>query len=272
MPSFLTTGRRIGAICLAAALAVSAHGPAAIPGAGAAELEAAGRALPPLPGIGAHDPRRRADPGEGPWRAVGKLQAVAPNLRQTCTATLVAPVVVLTAAHCVFNERTGRVFAPSSVHFLTGFASGEHAGHAAGAVVKTGPGYDPQRARQTMGSDWALVSLDRPLGHPLGAAGRVLPLYDGTPEIGDAVMLGGYQQDHPLLLLADADCHVRGRVADAAGRFLLRHDCAGSRGVSGAPLLIRKDGKWYVAGVDVAAEAGAAGGLAVLLDEARRSF
>jgi protease YdgD len=259
---------RVGAMCLAAALALSATSPMAGPRAGEAARDDGGRALPLLPGIGAHDPRRRVDPNEGPWRAVGKLQAVSPNLRQTCTATLVASAVVLTAAHCVFNERTGRVFAPGSIHFLVGFAGGEHAGHAAGTAIKTGPGYDPQRPRQTMGGDWALISLDR----PLGAAGRILPLFEGTPEIGSPVTLGGYQQDHPLLLLADAGCHVRGRVADPTGHVLLRHDCAGSRGVSGAPLLTQKDGRWFVAGIDVAAEAEAVGGLAVFLDEARRSF
>jgi hypothetical protein len=48
----------------------------------------------------------------------------------------------------------------------------------------------------------------------------------------------------------------------------MRHNCTGTRGDSGAPLLIEKGGKWYTAGVDVAAELGVTGGLAVVLDEA----
>jgi hypothetical protein len=31
------------------------------------------------------------------------------------------------------------------------------------------------------------------------------------PEIGSTVMLGGYQQDHLLVLMADTECHVVGR-------------------------------------------------------------
>ena len=36
------------------------------------------------------------------------------------------------------------------------------------------------------------------------------------------------------------------------------------------PLLIEKSGRWYVAGVDVAAETGIAGGFAVVVDEPRK--
>jgi hypothetical protein len=92
------------------------------------------------------------------------------------------------------------------------------------------------------------------------------------PEIGSTVMLGGYQKDHPLVLMADTEYHVVGCVTDATGRVLLRHNCTGTRDDSGAPLLIEKSGKWYAAGIDVAAELGVANGLAVVLDEARRHF
>jgi hypothetical protein len=58
----------------------------------------------------------------------------------------------------------------------------------------------------------------------------------------------------------------------ASGRHLLRHNCTGTGGVSGAPLLTEKGGKWYVAGIDVAAETGVASGVAVVPDEVRKQF
>ena len=73
------------------------------------------------------------------------------------------------------------------------------------------------------------------------------------PEVGSTVMLGGDQQDHPLVLMADTECRIVGRAIDADGRLLLRHNCTGTRGDSGAPLLIEKGGEWSTAGVDVAA-------------------
>jgi hypothetical protein len=42
--------------------------------------------------------------------------------------------------------------------------------------------------------------------------------------------------------------------------------------VSGAPLLTEKGGKWYVAGIDVAAQTGVASGVAIVPDEVRKQF
>ena len=55
------------------------------------------------------------------------------------------------------------------------------------------------------------------------------------------------QDNHGLCLLA---CRMLGQRRDSAGQVLLVHDCAGTRGVSGAPLLARgADGQWAVAGI-----------------------
>lgn len=223
---------------------------------------------PPLAGIGATDPRIRVDPEQSPWRAVGKLQAVALNLRALCTATLVGPATVLTAAHCLYNPRTRYPFVPGSLHFLIGYVGGHYAGHAEGVAVKIGDGYDPERPRQTIGSDWALVTLDK----PPDAANRALAVLRDPPEAQTPVMLGGYQQDHPLILMADTHCRIEGRLADPSGRMLLRHNCAGTHGASGAPLLIESGGHWAVAAVDVAAETGAEGGVAVMPGVAANGF
>jgi protease YdgD len=167
--------------------------------------------------------------------AVGKLQIA---FHQSCTATLVGPATVVTAAHCAFNPRTQRYHLPGSLHFLFGYDGSRYAGHAIGIKIETGPGYDPSRPRETIGSDWVLISLDT----PLGSSDRVLPMIGKLPQTGSTIILGGYQQDHPLVLMADTDRRVVGQVTDSAGRLLLWHNCTGTRGVSGAPLLTEKDG------------------------------
>ena len=108
----------------------------------------AGISAPLLPGIGSHDPRIRVDPEGIPWRAIGKLQVVSMNLRAECTATLVGPSTVVTAAHGVFNRRTQRYFPPESLHFLIGYNGSRSAGHAIGMGVKIGHGYDPVRPKR----------------------------------------------------------------------------------------------------------------------------
>ena len=129
-----------------------------------------------LPGIGSQDPRIHVDPDVGPWRAVGKLQAVSINFRTLCTATLVGPSAVVTAAHCVFNRRTQANFRPGSLHFLIGYTGSRYSGHAAGIGVKIGEGYDPGRPKETIGSDWALVFLDKSLRFFADGAAKKWPL------------------------------------------------------------------------------------------------
>ena len=253
---------------LAATIMLTAFGLLAW-GSGAQETTGgyAGIPAPLLPGIGGHDPRIRVDPDAVPWRAVGKVQVASVNFRAECTATLIRQLTVVTAAHCLFNRRTGRYFSPESLHFLIGYHSGRYAGHAIGISVKIGDGYDPHRPKETIGSDWALVFLDKSLGSP----DRVLPMLNDLPKEGASAMLGGYQQDHPVILMADTQCHIDGRFVDATGRLLLRHTCAGTRGVSGAPLLIDCGGGWHVAAIEVASEIGIVGGAAVILNEAVKS-
>jgi protease YdgD len=211
------------------------------------------------------DRRLRVDPDTPPWRAIGKLQAVSENFRETCTGSLVGPALVLSAAHCLFNPRTGRFFPPGSVHFLIGYAGDRYAEHAVGTLVDIGAGYDPARSKETLGSDWALVRLSR----ELGAGDRVVETLREPPPVGASVVLGGYQRDSPLVIVADTNCRILGRAVDANGRALVRHSCTGLPGLSGAPLLTEIGGTWRVAGVAVAEEAGTAGGLAALPDPAR---
>ena len=184
---------------------------------------------------GGLDQRLRVDPDAVPWRAIGKLQAVSENFRETCSGTLVGWALVLSAAHCLFNRRTGREFPPGAVHFLIGYAGGRYVGHAVGTALEIAAGYDPARSKETVGSDWALIRLDK----ELGMGNHVLPILREPPRAGAAVALGGDQRDHPLVLFADTDCRILGQAVDAGGRMLLRHSCAGLPGVSGAPFADR---------------------------------
>jgi protease YdgD len=240
---------------LVPALAASLLLPLSLP----APARAQENAPPPLvPGISAHDPRVHIDPNREPWRAIGKLQAAVGGVQLSCTGTLIGPATVLTAAHCLFNPRTRAYVPATSLHFLTGFAGDTFAGHAAGRRFILGPGYDPAAPDKTRGADWALVTLDQPLGK-----NRALALLDHAPAIGAEVMIGGYNRDFRFALTADTACRIVGLTQDSGGRPLLHHNCTGTQGVSGAPILLRENGRWLVAGVDVAAELGLASGYAL---------
>jgi secreted trypsin-like serine protease len=182
-----------------------------------------------------------------------------------CTATVVAPAVVLTAAHCLVDDRSGAVAAPGSVTVATGRLdrTDESRGEAIPAVrVDVYPGYD----RGELTGDLALIDLAASTSAPAtafaGAGGAGLAAAGARATIagfGVPSALGG----EPSTVLLQGTTTILG---DAACRRLLGDgfdvdaslcavDLSGwtvsaCHGDSGGPLLVaRPDGVPVVVGV-----------------------
>ncbi len=208
-----------------------------------------------LPGLGPHEARVAVDGNSLPWAAVVRVQV--PGISR-CTGFLIGPQTAVTAAHCLYGRRLGHFVPPSSVHVLLGYAGGDYAQHVLASSFHVGDGYAPA-APAGQGTDVALLTLAK----PVGGQGDILALVDGPVPRGARLMAGGFSQDRAERLQADVSCTALGYRPGPSGPVLV-HDCAGTRGTSGGPVLVQvPDGTWRVAGVQVAGNEQDAGGVAV---------
>ena len=212
-----------------------------------------------LPGLSAGVPLRPVPLGEAPWHALLRVQT---ELGARCTGFLVAPAVAITAAHCLFVPRAGHFLRPGSVHVLLRYRMGRYDAHARVLRFIVSPLYDPLRQARTAGLDRAVLMLD----HAVAPPAQVLRLAGTIPAAGTALRLAGYGQDRDELAVQGPPCRITGLQDDATGHVVIAHDCAGTRGTSGAPLVTcDADGSWRVVGVQIEARTTSAGGLAAAL-------
>jgi protease YdgD len=195
------------------------------------------------------DPRLPVPVAHPPWHAVTLIEAEGAGL---CTGAMVAPAIVLTAAHCLKDAAGTALLLPAQLRVTVGGRE------ARGVALRVGAGFDPAR-EAPWASDWALVSLSAPIG-----AGRLLPLLRETPPSGSILALPGFQRDAAGALLVDPGCRYLGLRRIEGEGVMLAHDCAGTTGSSGGPLLLRgADGGFAIIGVQSKGILGRAGGLAV---------
>jgi hypothetical protein len=166
-----------------------------------------------------------------------------------CTGTLIHPMVVLTAGHCIRRNVGGETMydytsQPDALRVMGG-ASGEvPVGAVAALLVHPDWTGDPAVAE----NDVALLRLAE------GAVGlepmrlRALP----GPSVGDAAVIVGYGSDMIAIPQDEALAHRQGRttilqisdtVLEIGGEA---NSCAGD---SGGPVLTEQDGEWVISGV-----------------------
>lgn len=197
-----------------------------------------------------------------PWAALMRLQV--PGAVR-CTAFLVDPQTAVTAAHCLYIRRLGHFAPAGSVHLLLGYDHGGFVKHQIATSYVIASGYDPGAGPSAGTRDVAIVRLPQ----PMALTSRTLPLVDTPLPLGTPLMLGGYGQDRAEAVLADQACTLQGYAGRGAVAMLV-HDCEGTHGTSGAPVLARDAaGTWRVAGVQSTGRKDGAGGTAIPADALR---
>ncbi len=169
-----------------------------------------------------------------PWTAVGAFFS---DDGGSCTAALVAPAVIVTAAHCVTSD-SGGVFAAGR------FELADRTAEADVIDFFVDPEWDVETFDETNdedGLDWVLLRLDAALG---SQPERRLPPARLDPAL--PLVQAGYSWDTDPWLSGNLDCSVRQAFADST----FAHDCDTTRGDSGSPFLQRQGGAWVIVGTD----------------------
>ncbi len=152
------------------------------------------------------------------FAAVGRLDL---DGRGFCTATLVAEDLVLTAAHCLFDRRSGARLPLAGLTFMPGFRNGSAAAYRAVRRAAVDPRY---RLRDP---DLALLELSQPVRvagiAPLGVAER-------TPGLTD-VSVVSYAREREQAPSLERSCSVL--TEEERAQVL---SCDVDFGASGAPV------------------------------------
>lgn len=184
-------------------------------------------------------PEALSQAGHGNWRAIGRIDVRTDRGTATCTGTLVTTTTVLTAAHCVLSDRTGKVVDPGRLTFNAGLYRGRAVARATARAIDLPRNFTvkSQVSQSDIWADLAVITLAAPIT-------GIAPIPVARRGLKSEFRVLGYRFDRPDVMTDYRRCYLlRG------GGRALRLSCGVASGTSGAPVLFQTATGWATAGV-----------------------
>ncbi|MEX0317123.1 MAG: serine protease [Ruegeria sp.] len=173
------------------------------------------------------------------WEAVGRLDIGESGF---CTGTLIAPDLVLTAAHCALDRKTGRPFAAGELTFRAGLSDGKSLADRKVIQIAAHPKFvvNAPVSAERVRVDVALMRLDEPI--PLSLA-NPFALHNGNVS-GAEVSVASYGRGRSEAITRQRSCRILFRQ-----QGLVAFDCDITFGSSGSAILAKSGSRWQILSV-----------------------
>lgn len=181
---------------------------------------------------------RTGDDARG-WEAVGRIDI---DGKGFCTGALIAPDLVLTAAHCLFERGSDVQVDPARIEFLAGFRNGRALAYREVRRAVMHPDYPAgnREASEAVRFDVALLELSQPI-----RSTQVVPFETSARiAVGGQVGVVSYARDRAEAPSLQEVCGVLGREAG-----IVVMTCEVNFGSSGAPVFRIEAGRAQIVSV-----------------------